>query len=255
MVKGLAKFKDHFAAFNGRYILIGGAACDLLHEDAGLEFRVTNDLDIVLCLEALDREFVLAFWDFVRAGKYRRREKGSGKQEFFRFIDPEDVSFPQMLELFARRPHTLAVPDDQQVVPIPTDEDVSSLSAILLDGDYYQLVHEGVKEVAGLPVAREEHLILLKAKAYNNLRLQKESGQHIDETKIRKHKNDVFRLFRILDTNTPIELPGAIREDVRIFIDRMSSEEVDLKALKIRGITKEKILAELAKKFGIVLDD
>ena len=54
MVKGLDKFKDHFVGFKGQYILIGGAACDLLHEDAGIEFRVTNDLDIVLCLEALD---------------------------------------------------------------------------------------------------------------------------------------------------------------------------------------------------------
>jgi len=119
MVKGLDEFKDRFAAFNGRYILIGGAACDLLHEDAGLEFRVTNDLDIVLCLEALDREFAHAFWNFVRAGRYRRREKSSGRQEFFRFINPGDASFPQMLELFSRKPDTLSVPDDQQVVPIP----------------------------------------------------------------------------------------------------------------------------------------
>jgi hypothetical protein len=226
----------------------------LLHDDAGLDFRVTNDLDIVLCLEALDREFALALWDFVRAGRYRRKEKSSGKQEFFRFIDPEDLSFPQMLELFSRRPDTLAVPDDQRVVPIPTDEDVSSLSAILLDDDYYHLVHSGAKEVAGLQVACEEHLILLKAKAYNNLRQQKESGIHVDETRIRKHKNDVFRLYRILDTNTPIELPDAIRNDVRLFIDRMSSEEVDLKALKIREATKETILANLAKTFGVVLD-
>ena len=113
----------------------------------------------------------------------------------------------------------------------------------------------GAKEVAGLPVACEDHLILLKAKAYNNLRSQKESGQHIDEAKIRKHKNDVFRLFRILDTTTAFEVPVAIRKDVRIFIDRMSSEEVDLKALRIRGTTKEAILAILAKKFGIELDD
>jgi hypothetical protein len=255
MVKGLDKFKDHFVGFKGQYILIGGAACDLLHEDAGIEFRVTNDLDIVLCLEALDHEFVVAIWDFVRAGKYKRREKSSGKQEFFRFIDPDDASFPKMLELFSRRPDMLVVPDDQQVIPIPTSEDVSSLSAILLDDNYYHLVHSGAKEAGGLPVAREEHLILLKAKAYNNLRSQKESGQHVDENRIRKHKNDVFRLFRILAPNTFIELPGAIREDVRIFIDRMSTEEVDLKALKIRGTTKEAILAELAHKFGIELAD
>ena len=75
------------------------------------------------------------------------------------------------------------VPDDQQVIPIPIDEDVSSLSAILLDDDYYHLVHSGAKEAGGPPIACEEHLILIKAKAHNNLKLQRKSGQHTEENK------------------------------------------------------------------------
>ena len=43
-----------------------GPACYLAMEEAGLDFRVTKDLDIVLCVEALDAEFVGAFWDFVK---------------------------------------------------------------------------------------------------------------------------------------------------------------------------------------------
>jgi hypothetical protein len=74
------------------------------------------------------------------------------------------------------------------VIPIPIDEDVSSLSAILLDDDYYHLVHSGAKEAGGLPVACEEHLILIKAKARNNLKSQRESGQHIDENQIGRNK-------------------------------------------------------------------
>jgi len=54
MVKGLEKFRQHFRSFPGQYVLIGGAACDLLMEEAGLEFRATKDLDIVLIVEALD---------------------------------------------------------------------------------------------------------------------------------------------------------------------------------------------------------
>jgi hypothetical protein len=75
----------------------------LSHEDAGWEFRVTNDLDIVLCLEAPDREFALALWGFVRAGKYRRRDKSSGRQESFRFIDLGDVFEFQQNPLIARK--------------------------------------------------------------------------------------------------------------------------------------------------------
>lgn len=55
MVEGLERFKDHFKEFTEQYVLIGGAACDLYMEDAGLFFRATKDLDIVLCVEALDR--------------------------------------------------------------------------------------------------------------------------------------------------------------------------------------------------------
>jgi hypothetical protein len=42
MVKGIDQFKAHFANFADRYVLIGGVACYLAMEEAGLEFRVTN---------------------------------------------------------------------------------------------------------------------------------------------------------------------------------------------------------------------
>lgn len=82
MVRGLDLFQKHFESFKGHFILIGGAACDLLHEDAGLDFRATKDLDIVLCLESLDTEFTRAFWAFVRAGDYEVRERSSGRSIF-----------------------------------------------------------------------------------------------------------------------------------------------------------------------------
>ncbi len=71
MVKGLDVFRERFRGFAGRYMLIGAAACDLAMGQAGLEFRATKDLDIVLCVEALDTAFVDAFWEFVREGGYR----------------------------------------------------------------------------------------------------------------------------------------------------------------------------------------
>ena len=39
MVKGIDQFKAHFAGFADRYVLIGGAACYLAMEEAGLENR------------------------------------------------------------------------------------------------------------------------------------------------------------------------------------------------------------------------
>lgn len=48
MVKGLDIFRQHFAAVADQYVLIGGTAATLAMEEAGLDFRATKDLDIVL---------------------------------------------------------------------------------------------------------------------------------------------------------------------------------------------------------------
>ena len=57
---GLEIFRSYFADHAGSYALIGGAACTLLMEEAGLTFRATKDLDIVLHIEALESHFFYA---------------------------------------------------------------------------------------------------------------------------------------------------------------------------------------------------
>ena len=44
MIKGLGKFREHFAGFEDCYALIGGAACDLVMSSAGVPFRATKVL-------------------------------------------------------------------------------------------------------------------------------------------------------------------------------------------------------------------
>ena len=57
MVRGLNVFRERFAGFQDRYVLIGGAAVEVAMDAAALQFRVTKDLDIVLHVESLDAEF------------------------------------------------------------------------------------------------------------------------------------------------------------------------------------------------------
>ena len=61
MVRGLDLFREYFEPYGGQYVLIGGTACDLAMEEVGQSFRGTQDLDIVLCAEALTDEFITAF--------------------------------------------------------------------------------------------------------------------------------------------------------------------------------------------------
>lgn len=42
MVKGLDVFRKHFKDFQQSYVLIGGVACYLNMEEAGLDFRATR---------------------------------------------------------------------------------------------------------------------------------------------------------------------------------------------------------------------
>jgi len=70
MVIGIEKFKDYFKEFPESYIIIGGTACDIVLAEAGLIPRATKDIDMVLIVEALKSEFVIKFWDFIKAGEY-----------------------------------------------------------------------------------------------------------------------------------------------------------------------------------------
>ena len=55
-------------------------------EEAGLAFRATKDLDIVLHVEALTPAFGEAFWKFVEDGGYEiRQASDTGKPIFYRF--------------------------------------------------------------------------------------------------------------------------------------------------------------------------
>jgi hypothetical protein len=67
-------------------------------QEAALPFRGTKDLDIVLCVEVLDKAFREAFWEFILAGNYKVQQRSS---------------------------------------------------AILLNDDYYDLLHSGKKMVQG----------------------------------------------------------------------------------------------------------
>jgi hypothetical protein len=252
MVIGLDRFKAHFEPFADRYVLIGGTACSIAMEDVGLEFRATKDLDIVLCVEALDGDFVKAFWEFIRNGNYVIQEKSTGKKQFYRFKSPEDGSYPVMLELFSRVPDALTIGDDSHLTPIPMDEEVSSLSAILLDDDYYHFIHAGKQEIDGLPVVGPAHLIPLKAKAWLDLTKRREAGETIDEKDIKKHKNDVFRLYRIVDPKTSITLSVSIGEDLRHFLGEMGDGQiVDLKNLGLRSRSLDEVLGDLRAIYGI----
>ena len=149
MVGGLERFRDHFSAFGDRFVLIGGAAVDMLMDRAGIGFRGTKDLDVVLLVESLDAKFGAAFWEFVRAGGYEHRHKSTGRPCFYRFHSPAQSDFPYMIELFARRDGLIEPPAEAVIGRLSVADEISSLSAIMLDDEYYAFVRSGRRPSMG----------------------------------------------------------------------------------------------------------
>lgn len=245
MVKGLARFREHFAAYTDCYVLIGGTASSLSIEELGGDFRATKDLDIVLCVEALDREFAEAFRDFIRQGQYENRQKSTGKVLFYRFYSPAEEDFPEMLELFSKVPDALDLQENAEVTPVPIDEQAASLSAILMDDAYYAFVMENKTMIDGLSVVKAEALIPLKARAYVDLSNRKAAGEQVDSKNIKKHKNDIFRLFSVLDPASGIVLGSTLQTDLAEAFSRFLEDPPDLKSLGISRMTLADVLDEM----------
>ena len=63
-----------------------------------------------------------------------------------------------MLELFSRIPDALAYEGEGDLTPIPMEEEVSILSAILLDESYYKFLHTSKRDLDGLSVIDPERI-------------------------------------------------------------------------------------------------
>lgn len=254
MIVGIEKFREHFADYRGCYTLIGGTAAYFVLNEAGLDARATKDLDIVLVTEAMTPEFGQAFWTFVTQGRYQIQEASTGEKRFYRFQKPAAEGYPSMLELFSNIPDALELEDDSHLTPIPIDEAVSSLSAILLNDDYYRFLLANTVIMDGVSIVNETCLIPLKARAWLDLSQRKEQGETIDSKNIKKHRSDVMRLYQLLDLERNEALPAPIQEDMRSFLEQVEPllNAGYLKQLGLTEIAPIDILLNLQRYYGIV---
>lgn len=245
MVIGVDRFRAHFAGHEHQYVLIGGAACELIMDEVGLDFRATKDLDIVLVVEALDSAFAARFWAFVEEGDYEIRESSESAKVLYRFQKPKAEGYPAMLELFSRAPEGLTLGGDAHLTPLPIDEAAASLSAILLDESYYEFLKSMVREAGGIPVLDEAAIIPFKARAWLDLTRQREEGLQVDEKNIRKHRNDVARLLQLLSPEVRYWLPPSVAEDMLAFVENAAIEaDFDPRQFRV-NMTREDVAARL----------
>lgn len=242
MVTGFESFKRHFRGCENEYVIIGGTACDLIMSEENVPFRATKDIDMVLIVEALTPEFVKRFWDYIKEAEYEHQNKSIAEPQFYRFAHPKSKEYPAMIELFSRRMDDLLLDSEARLTPLPMEEGISSLSAILLNDEYYKFLKQGQMLIEGVPVLRPEYIIPFKAKAWLDLTERKQNGEHVDGKNIRKHKNDVFRMSVLITEESRVQTDDVIRKDMEKFLEGMRREKVDMKSIGVSGRRQEELI-------------
>lgn len=239
-------------------MIIGGTACYIIIDEAGFEPRATKDIDIILVVEALSSDFVKQFWQFINDGKYQQREKSNDEREYYRFIKPENTDFPHQIELFSRTPDVIVLEGEAHLTPIPVDDDLSSLSAILLNDDYYNYMIEHSQVEDSLHYANIEALICLKAKAFLEIKERIENGSKEDAKQLRKHKADVFRLTVMLTSESIFDLPETIQAHVNQFAELTAGDLPDkaiFKEMGLGNIDPNAVFEQFKKSFKVSVNE
>lgn len=130
-------------------------------------------------------------------------------------------------------------------------DEIVSLSAILLNEDYYKFIMDQKRELGNIILAPAPCLISLKIRAWLDLNKRRENNEQVDSNDIKKHKNDIFRLSQLLTSQPITNIPDSIIQDIKEFVTQIREEEVNFEQLGIMGTTRTDILDLLSKVYGI----
>ena len=230
-MEGLDKFREAFKDFSDNYVIIGGTACDITMTGTEVRARATHDIDMIIVVERMTPQYGEQFWQFIREAGYRpekskTKDGESPKYEMYRFIDG-NPGYPEMIELLSRHPDALGEPKGLVIEPLPIDGELSSLSAIIMDDDYYLFTIEHSRLTDDIRHADSAALIALKARAYLNLLQDKQNGKHVNSKDIKKHRSDVLKNVVIM-TEDEVPAPASIVECVKEFVMSIRNDWAEL---------------------------
>jgi hypothetical protein len=234
MIKGWEHFKTHFRQFSKDFILVGGVASHLQLEEIGApKVRPTKDLDIVLMMRP-SRDFLNHLKKYIKDGGYEIQKGADEHAWFYRFQNPKHDDYPEMIELFASADKDFKLFEEQHIIPVTTPSGVKSLSAILLDDEYFELIKNNAVENEGVYLLSPLALIPFKAKAYLEIKERNE-----DAKKWKKHRSDIINLtVSFLNKDNRQTLTGRVREHFKEFIIQLDREITDD---SIKGACQQKI--------------
>lgn len=253
MVKGLETFRKAMQPYKEHFVIIGGTACDIRLTGTSMIPRATDDIDIIVVIDRLTDDFVKAIWQFVKDGDYkpgkRTSKQGQSVYALYRFIlQDNSLDHPKKIEILSRHSDLLGEPSGFHIEPIPDDEH-HSLSAIIIDDDFYDFTIHQANEENGLMVANNLALIVLKMNAYLNLLAERAARHQVNSDDINKHRSDVLKLVAAGIYKEPIKVKPKFISVLKEFLSEVLQHKQSLK--DALGTTSEQIDALL----GILHDE
>lgn len=243
---GLSHFQEFCKDLDEHYVVVGGFATIMLL-DSQLEGhgKATYDIDLVL-LTTSSNEISERIKQYVTEGKYDIQKGKKDQYQYYRFVNPKIQNFAKEIELFASNENDLELDEGQRIIPIDPEEGLYSLSAIMLDHEYFEMIKRNVDNTIGVaPCTNTQATIMLKMSAFYDL-------QERGDKKWKKHRRDILKLTLLLTGEERIEMIGRMNKDFESFITHLE-EEVDSKTLKSivdkLPVEKESVIDVLNKVF------
>jgi len=242
---GLSHFEEYFREFKDDYVVVGGfATLMLLDRHLERHGKATHDIDLVL-LTSSSIEMAQQIKRYISEGKYTIQKGKKDAYLYYRFLNPEIEGFAKEIELFASDEQSLKLEDNQRIIPIDPEEGLYSLSAIMLDKEYFEVIKKNIDHSHQVPCTNTIATIILKISAFYDL---KNRG----DDKWKKHRRDIIKLVLILTGEENMPLEGRMIQDFNLFMEHI--EQLNDKMVKqitgLNGISKDDIVEVLHGVYG-----
>ena len=213
---GLNHFEEYFKDFRESYVVVGGfATLMLLEKQLEGHGKVTQDIDLVL-LTTASAEMAQKIKAYVTEGEYTIQKGQKDNFSYYRFVNPKVENFAKEIELFAVNDHALVLDEGQRIIPIDPEEGLYSLSAIMLDNEYFEMIKNNIDNSNRVPCTNTLATIMLKISAFYDLKSR-------SDDKWKKHRRDILKLVLLLTGEEYLELKGRMVEDVELFMKHLTT--------------------------------
>jgi len=207
---GLSHFEAHFRELKDQYVIVGGfATLMLLDRELPNHGKATHDIDLVL-LTSTSVEMAAKIKTYIKEGGYIIQKGKQDRYQYYRFVEPKVDGYAKEIELFASEEYGIELNEGQRIIPIDPEEGLYSLSAIMLDREYFDMIKNNIEEIDGIPYSNTLATILLKMSAVYDL-------YHRGDDKWKKHRRDILKLTLLLTGEERLVLKGRMIQDVEFF--------------------------------------